>query len=105
MWMGMTRRKAKGMRHEGQSYSCLMPFALRLLLKDSEAVVVIAETRIKAAAGGVAADLDLVSPGAAAGGAARADSGSGRVAIRRDGVVIGRVPVAAPFVHVVAHIQ
>src|SRR5690348_10417303 len=49
---------------------------------DAEAVVIVSEGGIEAAAGGVAADLDLVAPGAAAGGAARSVSRAARVAGR-----------------------
>src|ERR1035438_9488034 len=71
---------------------------------DAEAVVGVAELRGNAAAGGAAGHLDVVAPGAAAGGAARAGGWALGIVRWRNGIVKRVVPIAAPFVNVDAHI-
>ena len=46
----------------------------------------------------------MVTPGASAGGFADADFRAARVVIGRDGIVAGIVPIAAPFVDVIAEV-
>src|SRR5215469_15664413 len=48
--------------------------------------------------------LDVVAPGTSAGGAALAARRPLRVALGRNGVVAGVVPIGAPFVDIVAEI-
>src|SRR5258708_2974343 len=76
--------------------------------RDSKAIVGILEFRRDARSGGAAGHFDLVAPGSAAGGLAhglhRTLLRAARVALRRKGVIIRVVPVAAPFVNVVANI-
>ena len=81
--------------------------ALRIT-RYSETVVGVLEFWGDAGAGAAAGYFDVVAPGASAGGFAwrlhRALFGAARITFRRDGVVVGIVPVAAPFVDVVANV-
>src|ERR1019366_908982 len=74
----------------------------------AEAVVGVVEFWRDAGTGATAGHFDLVAPGASAGGLAlrlhRGLIGAARVAFGRDGVVVGVVPVAAPFMDVVANV-
>src|ERR1022692_1297256 len=72
--------------------------------RQTEAVVGVVEVGRDAGAGGAAGDFDVVAPRSAAGGFALALLGPARIAAGRDGVVVGNVPVAAPFVNVVASV-
>src|SRR4029450_1396372 len=65
-----------------------------------ENVVGIAERRIEPAARRASADRDRVAPGAAAGSASDANPWTCRIVLRGDRVVVSRVPIGTPFVHV-----
>src|ERR1019366_4015215 len=72
---------------------------------DAEAVVGVAEIGGDAAARGATGELDVVPPGAASGRASDAARGALRVHGGRDCVVGRIVPIAAPFVNVLAHVE
>src|SRR5258708_26485622 len=80
-------------------------FTLCGVARDTEPIVRVLELRWDAGAGRAARHLDVVTPGAAAGGAPLAGFRAARIALERHRVVVGRVPVAAPLVHVVAHVE
>src|SRR5258708_3456334 len=78
---------------------------LRLYVaRDAETIIRVLELRWDAGAGRAARHLDVVTPGATAGSAPFSGFGAAWITLGRHCVVIGRVPVAAPFVHVVAHV-
>jgi len=72
---------------------------------NSESVICVARLGRKARARGAAAERDLMSPRAAARDTPRARRRARWIAIRRDAIVVGGVPVAAPFVDVLAHVE
>src|ERR1019366_3335601 len=72
---------------------------------DAEAVVGVAESGGDAAARGATGELDVVAPRAASGRAADAVRGALRVLGVCDGIVRRIVPIAAPFVNVLAHVE
>src|ERR1035441_5000817 len=71
----------------------------------AEAVVGVAKFWWDAAARGAAGELDVVAPGAASRRAADAVRGALRVHGGRDGVPGRIVPIAAPLVNVLAHVE
>src|ERR1035437_1985992 len=75
------------------------------LCHRAEAVVGVAEIGGDAAARGVTGELELMPPGAASGRAADAVRGALRIDGVRGGVVGRVVPIAAPFVNVLAHVE
>jgi len=85
---------------------------LRIILleiaRHAETIIGVLKFGGDAGAGGAAGDFDVVAPGASAGGFALADIrarfGAAGIAVGRGGVVVGIVPVAAPFVDVVAEV-
>src|SRR5258708_371371 len=72
---------------------------------EAETISRVLELRGDAGGGRAARDLEVVTPGTAAGSAPFAGFGAPWIALGRHCVVIGRVPVAAPLVHVVAHVE
>src|ERR1035437_7964389 len=75
------------------------------LCRRAEAVVGVAEIGGDAAARGATGELDVVPPRAASGRAPDAVRGASRVLGGRGGVVGRVVPIAAPFVNVLAHVK
>src|ERR1019366_7734426 len=73
--------------------------------RHAKSIVRISELRWNAAPGGTARELDVMTPGAAAGTAALAVLRAGRILLRRNGVIQRVVPIGAPFVHVLAHVE
>jgi hypothetical protein len=71
---------------------------------DAKAVVRILKMGRNAGAGGAARDLDVMAPGTSARGSALSVLWTVRIAFRRSSVVRGRIPVTAPFVHILADI-
>src|SRR4051812_43123244 len=74
----------------------------KLVTGEAEAVVGVVELGWDAGAGGAFRDFDVVAPGASAGGAAGARSGAGGILFGGVSIVVGREPVAAPLVNVLA---
>src|SRR5260370_10492023 len=71
---------------------------------DAEPIVRILELRWDAGAGCAARHLDVVTPGAASGSAPLAGFAAAWIPLGRHRIVVGCIPVAAPLVHVVAHV-
>src|SRR5438128_11893456 len=71
----------------------------------AEAVVRVVKVGRDAGASGAAGHLDVMAPGASAGRAALACFRARRIAVRRKSVVIGLVPITAPFMHVLADVM
>src|ERR1017187_5182289 len=78
---------------------------LEVLCRRAEAVVGVAEFGWNAAARGTTGELDVVAPCAASRRAADAVRGALRVHGGRDGVPGRIVPIAAPLVNVLAHVE
>ena len=100
----MTAKYRKGRPRRSLSKSCLSQW----IAGDSKTVVGILKFWRDAGAGGAAGDFNVVAPGSSAGGFARrlhrALFGAARIVLGRGGVVVRVVPVAAPFVDIVANI-
>src|SRR5258707_5263818 len=75
------------------------------IASDAEAVVGILQLRGNAGAGSAARHLHMMAPRTAARAAARAGFGPRGISFGRARIVVGRVPVAAPLVHVFADIK
>src|SRR5437588_9544112 len=66
----------------------------------AEAIVGIMEFWRDAGTSGAACDFDVMAPGASAGRSALAGFRATRVSFRRNCVIVGLVPIAAPLVNV-----
>src|ERR1022692_903508 len=78
---------------------------LEALCRRAEAVVGVAKFWWDAAARGAAGELDVVPPRSASRRAADAVLRTARILRGRGGVVRGSVPIAAPLVNVLAHVE
>src|SRR5271170_3806136 len=77
----------------------------RRVAGHAESVVGIVELWRDAGSGGASGNFHVMAPGAATRGFALALLRAAWIAIGRNGIVVGIVPVAAPLVNVVAHVM